>query len=185
MTQSAGDGKASESKQGAGTTSAFSFRKPSKQLKSASNMGDWKRSQLYADVTGFIMALNNVVKGTSRETQRSQSAVGSFCFSTILLEDLIALCLQKVKLVVEFLRDAKGWIKDIPPLPQAMRFGNKAFCIWHAHMLKALPKFLEALVGSDLHKAGASEELTAYLDGSFGHPQRIDYGTGEPSFARS
>jgi len=73
---------------------------------------------------------------------------------------------------------AKGWVADIPPIQQAMRFGNKAFRSWHSRMMAALPAFLASLLGEELVAAGAASELSAYLDESFGNQQRIDYGTG-------
>ena len=66
----------------------------------------------------------------------------------------------------------------IPPIQQAMRFGNKAFRTWHARLMEALPAFLASLLESELVAAGAAAELSAYLDESFGNQQRIDYGTG-------
>ena len=75
---------------------------------------------------------------------------------------------------------AKGWVADIPPIQQSMRFGNKAFRTLAQHvMMAALPAFLASLLGPGAGGSGCGRsELSAYLDESFGNQQRIDYGTG-------
>jgi len=89
---------------------------------------------------------------------------------------------------VAMLGQMEGWVDEIPPEQQAMRFGNRAFKDWHARMLAELPAMLAELLA--LAPAGpdalrdAAVELGPYLSGSFGDPQRIDYGTGhEAAFA--
>lgn len=118
----------------------------------------WKRSEAFALVGAFIMAVNEKIKGTSRDTPRAPS--------------------PKVKLILDHLSWMIALVAEIPPLQQAMRFGNKAFRIWHEKMMQRAPAFMSELVGAELTEAGAPEELLAYFEMSFGHPQRIDFGTG-------
>jgi hypothetical protein len=78
--------------------------------------------------------------------------------------------------IVKMLQEMADWVSDFPPLDQPMRFGNKAFRGWHARVVERAPKLVSALLpaGSE----AAEVELTPYLASSFGHEQRIDYGTG-------
>ena len=47
--------------------------------------------------------------------------------------------LQKVKQLTEFIRNMQIWIDEIPPIKQPMRFGNKAFRLWHDRLLQVVP----------------------------------------------
>jgi len=62
-----------------------------------------------------------------------------------------------------------------------MRFGNKAFRVWHSALLtKEIPSFL-CQIQPELD-AQSTSELAAYLAGAFGNETRIDYGTGHEVF---
>ena len=122
------------------------------------HMAAWKQSEAYADIVSFLLHLNASVRSLPSSTPHSRSAA------------VDALC--------GFMAQAKGWVADIPPIQQSMRFGNKAFRTWHTRCMEALPSFLAELLGDELVAAGAAAELSAYLDDSFGNQQRIDYGTG-------
>ena len=140
------------------TSSARAFRTPTKQITSPMHLPAWKQSEAYADIVSFILHLNAAVRSLPSTAPHSRSpAINAIC----------ALMTQ-----------AKTWVADIPPIQQAMRFGNKAFRTWHARLMAALPAFLSSLLGPELVAAGAVSELSAYLDESFGNQQRIDYGTG-------
>jgi len=76
-----------------------------------------------------------------------------------------------------------GWVDSIPPLKQAMRYGNKAFRTWHARLARALLPMCHRLTAAHPSAAGAEVELAAYLVDAFGNSTRLDYGTGhETSF---
>ena len=47
---------------------------------------------------------------------------------------------------VAMLGQMEGWVDEIPPEQQAMRFGNRAFKDWHARMLAELPAMLAELL---------------------------------------
>ena len=69
-----------------------------------------------------------------------------------------------------------GWVDEIPPLDQPMRYGNKAYRLWHDRLQADGPALVLALLPPELHPAAT--ELHVYLAGCFGDPTRIDYGTG-------
>jgi hypothetical protein len=81
-----------------------------------------------------------------------------------------------------------SWVTEIPPISQPMRYGNKAFRIWHTRLVKSVigisKRILNAgsksttLKESNSITPGAEIEIAAYLVDSFGNPTRIDYGTG-------
>ena len=54
---------------------APSFCKPTKRVKNPMLMGQWRKSQLFADVIGFILALNEKVKGEKLTAERQNSSV--------------------------------------------------------------------------------------------------------------
>lgn len=134
------------------------FRIPTKQITSPMHLAAWKQSEAYADVVSFILHLNAAVRSQPSSAPHPRSPA--------------------ISVLCELMTQAKGWVADIPPIQQAMRFGNKAFRSWHSRMMAALPAFLASLLGEELVAAGAASELSAYLDESFGNQQRIDYGTG-------
>lgn len=74
-------------------------------------------------------------------------------------------------------------VTEVPPIKQPMRFGNKAFRIWHEKMVEESKVFLTTLL-EPLGRSEASIELAPYIAEMFGNPTRIDYGTGhELNFA--
>lgn len=75
----------------------------------------------------------------------------------------------------------KAWVDETPPEQQPMRFGNKAFRTWHARVAAKSETFIRGLLPEQ--HAAAWIELRPYWLDCFGHPTRIDYGTGhETSF---
>jgi len=82
---------------------------------------------------------------------------------------------------VEWMDSVQQLVASIPPIKQPMRFGNKAFRVWHAQLVdKEIPRFLGQLDPS--LDSETSAELAAYLCGAFGNETRIDYGTGHEVF---
>ncbi|KAK0333629.1 Serine/threonine-protein phosphatase 2A activator 1 [Friedmanniomyces endolithicus] len=78
-------------------------------------------------------------------------------------------------------------IEQAPPSTGPRRFGNVAFRDWHrlaeseadALIRKHLASSIQAFTGEDpSHSTALTDELKAYLMGSFGSAQRLDYGTG-------
>ncbi|CAL8276351.1 unnamed protein product [Merluccius merluccius] len=141
---------------------AFSFMVPKKEISMVPDMGKWKRSQAYADYMGFILTLNEGVKGKKLTCEYTVS--------------------ETVVKLLDLLATLDRWIDETPPVDQPSRFGNKAYKAWYSK----LDQEAEALVTSVLpeHSATAAQEIAVYLKEAVGNSTRIDYGTGhEAAFA--
>jgi hypothetical protein len=89
---------------------------------------------------------------------------------------------EAVTKFVVFMDVLHSLVDEIPPLKQPMRFGNKAFRIWHEKVAVELSTFLVDLLPAEI--GDAAIELTPYFLDMFGNTTRIDYGTGhELNFA--
>nr|AAH76243.1 Protein phosphatase 2A activator, regulatory subunit 4 [Danio rerio] len=119
----------------------FNFMVPKKEISMVPDMGKWKRSQAYADYIGFILTLNEGVKGKKLTCEYQVSET---------VEKLLAL-----------LGTLDQWIDETPPVDQPSRFGNKAFRTWYAK----LDQEAEALVAGVLpaERQDAAPEIAVYL----------------------
>ncbi|XP_040600976.1 serine/threonine-protein phosphatase 2A activator isoform X2 [Mesocricetus auratus] len=125
-------------------------------------MGKWKRSQAYADYIGFILTLNEGVKGKKLTFDYKISEA---------IEKLVAL-----------LNTLDRWIDETPPVDQPSRFGNKAYRTWYAKLDQEAENLVATVVPA--HLAAAVPEVAVYLKEAVGNSTRIDYGTGhEAAFA--
>ncbi|XP_051968386.1 serine/threonine-protein phosphatase 2A activator-like [Xyrauchen texanus] len=141
---------------------SFSFMVPKKEISMVSDMGKWKRSQAYADYMGFILTLNEAVKGKKLTCDYQVSET---------VERLLAL-----------LDTLDCWIDEMPPVDQPSRFGNKAFRNWYSMLQQRAENLVTIVLPEDCH--GAAPEIAEYLLESVGNSTRIDYGTGhEAAFA--
>ncbi|XP_049593185.1 serine/threonine-protein phosphatase 2A activator isoform X3 [Syngnathus scovelli] len=138
------------------------FMVPKKEISMVPDMAKWKRSKAYADYMGFILTLNESVKGKKLT------------------------CAYKVSETVEKLLDLLDtldrWINETPPVDQPSRFGNKAFRTWFTQLDQDAEALVSAVLPAD--KQSAAPEIAVYLKESVGNSTRIDYGTGhEAAFA--
>ncbi|KAI5285566.1 Serine/threonine-protein phosphatase 2A activator 1 [Ascosphaera acerosa] len=112
---------------------------------------------------------------------------------------------EPVRRVQQLLSRLEAIVQEVPPSTGPRRFGNIAFRDWHARAEAMVPALFAELIRPGLapafvartEKAGesaspgeqgavddadavptAETELHAYLMGSFGSSQRLDYGTG-------
>ncbi|XP_053380412.1 serine/threonine-protein phosphatase 2A activator-like isoform X1 [Mercenaria mercenaria] len=122
----------------------------------------WEKSQAYQDLLGFILAMNNAVKGKKMSAECQMSP-----FLTHLMELLDTL---------------ESWISEFPPVDQPQRFGNKSFRDWFDKLQQNAKQLVDGLLDDKYQKA--SEEIAVYLVEAVGNQTRIDYGTGhEMAFA--
>lgn len=132
------------------------FVTPQREIKTLMSLGKWSQSEAYKDLLGFIMSVNEVVKGKS---------LNEPCNAT-----------DAVKGVEHLLNTLETWVDKIPPCEQPQRFGNKAFRDWHAKLVEISETIIVPLLSDNTRNAVV--ELKAYLHDSFGNSTRIDYGTG-------
>nr|KAF6315232.1 protein phosphatase 2 phosphatase activator [Myotis myotis] len=128
-----------------------SFIIPKKEIHTVPDMGKWKRSQAYADYIGFILTLNEGVKGKKLTFEYKVSEA---------IEKLVAL-----------LNTLDRWIDETPPMDQPSRFGNKAFRTWYARLDQEAENLVATVVPT--HLAAAVPEVAVYLKESVGNSNQL------------
>ena len=142
-----------------------------KHIHSQARLKEFKTTPAYTYLVEFIQGLAEAVAGKSLTDECAVS--------------------PPVQCVLDDLEQMKMWVAELPPIQQAMRYGNKAFIGWHRRLCELSKAMATKLLGTrnaaadaGLSVEQASLELAAYLDDSFGNATRIDYGTGhELAFA--
>jgi hypothetical protein len=138
------------------------FVKPLKVIHSEIDFELFLKSKSCKDILDFVKDCAESIVGTKISDEYSVSPI-----------------ISKFELFMYRLYDL---IDEIPPIKQPMRFGNKAFRLWHTKMLEEVKEFLMDLLPTD--KAEAAIEIEPYFNELFGNETRIDYGTGhELNFA--
>ena len=105
---------------------------------------------------GFLLALNEASQGQPTSAQSSPSAA--------------------IHGMVNIINTLDGWVDDIPPAKQALRYGNPAYRDWFDKIDDNANSLLLSVLPSELSKAAV--ELKPMLLDGFGNKTRIDYGTG-------
>ncbi|WVQ80918.1 serine/threonine-protein phosphatase 2A activator 1 [Cryptococcus sp. DSM 104549] len=82
-----------------------------------------------------------------------------------------------IKHLMEMLDTMTEWVEEAPPEPQSnQRFGNLAFRTYNKLLQERLPSMLESF---NLPPHLFTQLLPLFLNShAFGHPTRLDYGTG-------
>lgn len=114
------------------------------------------RSAPARDFVGFLLALNEAVKGKQLSDRCHES--------------------ESVRKLVALLDTLWRWVDETPPAAHTMRYGNPAYRTWLHRMEGAAPQLVAGVLPDELQ--GAAVELSGYLADSFGNATRIDYGTG-------
>ncbi|KAJ3054942.1 Serine/threonine-protein phosphatase 2A activator 2 [Rhizophlyctis rosea] len=133
---------------------AEEFTTPKRAILTKEDLDRFHNSEAYDKILGFILRLNDSVKGQTLRTESSKSSV--------------------VLSLIGLLEELDSWVKGIPPTDDSKsRFGNPAFQAWYDKLNKNAPTLL-----ADLLPSHAIPEVSAYLINSVGNRKRIDYGTG-------
>lgn len=86
------------------------FTTPTKQIVTEMDIGKFKASSFYNKYMQFLVDLQKSIESKKiSDTPQNPKFAG----------------------IVEWLNTIEGWINDIPPLKQQMRFGNTAYRTWH------------------------------------------------------
>lgn len=136
------------------------FRDPHKRITSANMLQKFLDSDIAQDFLGFILLLNDEVRGFPLTSECHVSPVSSAMLSMLEVLDRS--------------------VTDIPPSAHSLRYGNPAFRTWFSRLRSLAPELVGSLLPTDLGQArtGVIAELSPYLVDSFGNETRIDYGTG-------
>jgi len=134
----------------------YHFIIPTKKINTQTELAAFHRSPTYRALLGYIQKLGDKVNAIPNSVEYSIS--------------------DKVKLIIEILHEMEVWIDEIPPIPQPMRYGNKAARSWHKRLEEKATTLHERILPPELYPAIV--EIAPYLLDAFGNSTRLDYGTG-------
>jgi serine/threonine-protein phosphatase 2A activator len=155
------------------------FIEPVKRINDGPDVSFFLTSIAYRDLWSFIFQLN-----ASMFPRKSSSDGGSI--QVWELGNPAVSYSSTVANLKQLLEELGKIILDAPPHTGPRRFGNISFRRWHEIVESRLPDFMQQYIPSEaldyeVKPSGgvtAKDELKAYLSGSFGSAQRLDYGTG-------
>lgn len=147
-----------------------SFEKPSKKIHDGADVSFFLTTLAYRDIVTFVMQLNRSV------VPRKIEADGKQTIQRWPLGSLDVVFSQPVHNLRQLLASLEALIADAPPDPGPRRFGNVSFRTWTKLVEGKIKALFEQHFSPEVRLA--HEELEGYLLGSFGSPQRLDYGTG-------
>lgn len=151
------------------------FQTPSKQINEGDDLSFFFASQAYSDLSIWLLQLNLAMFPI-------RNGDGTIKDSTLVSSDP-----EEHSPAVAALRTLHAALSSLidqaPPDTGPRRFGNVAFRTWYHLAEESAPKlldnFLDGLPDFQCrHREELRQELQAYLLGSFGSAQRLDYGTG-------
>lgn len=154
------------------------FTTPSKRINDGSDVSFFLSSKAYADIMTFLLDLNASM--FPRRQAGSQTPV-QVLFWNMNKPELLPY--PAVNRLASMLARLTTYIDEAPPDTGPRRFGNVSFRKWfdlvEYRVGILLDEFLPALSAIDESEhSQACKEIQAYLLGSFGSAQRLDYGTG-------
>ncbi|ORX92961.1 hypothetical protein BCR34DRAFT_500266 [Clohesyomyces aquaticus] len=152
------------------------FILPAKCINDGDDVSFFLASKAYADILTFIFQLNASIfpRKTPGSDSVKQWSLGDPDVSLPPVAQSLAKLLGALTAIIE----------EAPPDPGPRRFGNLSFRRWYEIVKERLPGLLDEylpskiLTPSSTAEVSAKAELEAYLVGSFGSAQRLDYGTG-------
>ena len=154
---------------------SHSFIKPTKRIHEGHDVPQFLTSRGYRDIGVFVMQLNiamcpEKVPGSDEARTWQLDSPITFSEPVLKLQELV----QSIGLIIE----------EAPPDTGPRRFGNVSFRKWYEILESRVQELLNTYLPPRVINFGttdqvsALEELTPYLLGAFGSPQRLDYGTG-------
>ncbi|KAI8931595.1 hypothetical protein NX059_011249 [Plenodomus lindquistii] len=156
------------------------FALPTKRIHDGDDVAFFLASRAYADIMTFIFQLN-----TSMIPRRILlSAAGTETAKCWTINDPDVPHPPVTENIAKLLEALTGFIDQAPPDPGPRRFGNASFRKWYDLVRERIPALLDqylpttVLAYTSTTDVTAKSELEAYLIGSFGSSQRLDYGTG-------
>lgn len=162
------------------STAGHDFQKPIKRIHDGDDVTHFLASKAYADIMTFLFQLNTSM--LPRCPARGQEARVSI--DAWKLRDSSVLHSPTIQNLGKVIGVLTSYISEAPPDPGPRRFGNVSFRKWYDIVCERISTLLdqcvpaEALASSSTSGISAKAELEAYLLGSFGSSQRLDYGTG-------
>ena len=155
--------------------------RPLKRINDGNDLHFFCTSKAYADIVTFIRQLNwAMVPRLPREpTERFTDPIDWP------LDDSQITYSPQVLKFKDLVQSLQAMLEEAPCEPGQHRFGNPAYRRWHALLRMRIRDFLQQALPDNVwthvdsgHQGDLRDELAAYLLGSFGSPERLDYGTG-------
>lgn len=151
---------------------AFTSLAPCKRIDDGDDLNFFLASTAYRDIKIWLLQLNRALFPT--EDEHSNISVCTLdsppTYSPI------------VTSLRSLVNDFENLLVQAPPDTGPRRFGNVAFREWYRLAEEQTDSLLRKHIGSTLQQYADNPavlaELKAYLLGSFGSAQRLDYGTG-------
>jgi len=145
------------------------YSDPTKRIHDGTDVQFFLQSLAYRDITTFILQLNRSLVPRKRS---ADGAIKEFKLDTSRQEDL----LPQIRSIQQLVSELEALIADAPPDTGPRRFGNVSFRKWYQLVEERVGRLLKDVLPETLHPAVV--EVQAYLLGSFGSAQRLDYGSG-------
>ncbi|KAJ4377944.1 Serine/threonine-protein phosphatase 2A activator 1 [Neocucurbitaria cava] len=158
----------------------YNFAVPAKRINDGDDVSFFLASKAYADIMTFIFQLNTAM--LPRKVKGENEGTGSVKEWT--LNDSQVPCPQITQSLAKLLEALTAIIDEAPPDPGPRRFGNVSFRVWYDLVRERISGLLDqylpdnVLAFKSTSEVPVKAELEAYLIGSFGSSQRLDYGTG-------
>lgn len=158
-------------------TKPHKFIKPLKRIMDGQDVFRFQTSRAYVDICTFIMQLNRSMCSRKIEKNNVKQIITWEIGSSAVIFS------EPIKKVQSMLNSIESIIEEAPPDTGPRRFGNISFRKWHELLESRISEILNNCLSPHIREAeysdtAAQEELSSYLLGSFGSPQRLDYGTG-------
>jgi serine/threonine-protein phosphatase 2A activator len=153
------------------------FIQPLKKINEGTDLSFFLVSQAHTTLTQFLLYLNGSAFPIP-DTTLPEKFQG---FDSDIDKEKLSLTSQNL---IKLLETLDNLIDQTPPEVGPRRFGNVAFRSWYEKVTAQCPDLLKAYLPEDVlyfpssDVVSSSDELGAYLLGSFGSSQRLDYGTG-------
>lgn len=158
------------------------FLPPVKKIHDGQDISFFLTSLAYKDIMTFILQLNHSMVPRSSHDEEAKT-----CQTWSLDSDAVTLS-EPTRNLRELIGRFDSFIDQVPPDTGPRRFGNISFRKWYDLVKENLPALLRQFLPADIVSFGhpsnaaaqttALDELQVYLLGSFGSPERLDYGTG-------
>jgi serine/threonine-protein phosphatase 2A activator len=154
------------------------FEAPTKRIHDGQDLSSFLTSLAYHDIVTFLFQLNRSMFPSFKDG--APETIESWDLSSpITLKPPT----QRLQQMINAL---DAMIEEAPPDTGPRRFGNVSFRKWYDLVESRMSALLEEAIDPDVlgwptspkSEQSAETELRAYLFGSFGSSQRLDYGTG-------
>lgn len=158
-------------------SAGHNFTKPSKRINESQDVAEFLSSKAYVDLMTFLLQLNRSLFPTKLPDGR------------VLTWELNSEAVEysaPVRQLQQLLSKLEAILDEAPPDTGPRRFGNISFRRWYEIVESRAASLLEECLSKEILQMPSSDpgaptaevELLAYFLGSWGSPQRLDYGTG-------